>query len=59
MNRIAVTACLAVAFITSVVLGGGAPLLPRRIVNPPLRLRSATPWGTDFVQLHYELTKGQ
>lgn len=43
--------------VTSVTLGGGAPLLPRRIVTPPLRLLSATPWGTDFVQLHYEVPK--
>jgi dihydrofolate reductase len=43
--------------ITSVTLGGGAPLLPRRIATPPLRLLSATPWGDAFVQLHYEVPK--
>ena len=43
--------------ITSVTLGGGAPLLPRRIATPPLRLLSATPWGESFVQLHYAVPK--
>jgi dihydrofolate reductase len=43
--------------ITSVTLGGGAPLLPRRIATPPLRLLSATPWGDAFVQLHYEVPR--
>jgi dihydrofolate reductase len=39
----------------SVFLGGGAPLLPRRITPPRLRLISATPDGEDFVTLRYEL----
>lgn len=39
----------------SVFLGGGAPLLPRRITPPRLRLVSATPDGEDFVTLRYEL----
>ena len=43
--------------VASVTLGGGAPLLPRRIVKPPLRLLSATAWGADFVQLHYEVPR--
>jgi dihydrofolate reductase len=43
--------------ITSVTLGGGAPLLPRRIATPPLRLLSATSWGDAFVQLHYKVPR--
>ena len=39
----------------SVFLGGGAPLLPRRITPPRLRLVSARPDGEDFVSLRYEL----
>jgi dihydrofolate reductase len=45
--------------IASVTLGGGAPLLPRRITTPPLRLVSATPWGDAFVQLRYEVPKAK
>lgn len=41
--------------IASVTLGGGAPLLPRRIVSPPLRLVSARTYGTSFVQLRYQV----
>ncbi len=40
--------------IASLTLGGGAPLLPRR-VDPPLRLLSATTFGQDFVELHYQV----
>ena len=40
----------------SVFLGGGAPLLPRRITPPRLRLVSATAHGEDFATLRYELT---
>ena len=43
--------------IASVTLGGGAPLLPREIVTPPLRLLSAEQWGEDFVQLRYEVRR--
>ena len=39
----------------SVFLGGGAPLLPRRITPPRLRLVSATAHGEDFATLRYEL----
>ena len=42
----------------SVFLGGGAPLLPRRITPPRLRLVSATAHGEDFVTLRYELVGG-
>ena len=43
----------------SVTLGRGAPLLPRRIVTPPLRLVSAERWGDGFAQLRYEVGKGR
>jgi dihydrofolate reductase len=43
--------------IASVTLGGGAPLLPRRITTPPLRLLSATPYGTAFVELRYAVQR--
>jgi dihydrofolate reductase len=39
----------------SVFLGAGAPLLPRRITPPRLRLISARQDGEDFVTLRYEL----
>jgi dihydrofolate reductase len=41
--------------IASVTLGGGAPLLPRRIATPPLRLTSVTRYGESFVELRYEI----
>jgi dihydrofolate reductase len=40
----------------SVTLGNGAPLLPRRIASPPLRLLSARTFGTAFAQLTYEVS---
>lgn len=40
--------------VASVTLGGGAPLLPRRI-DPPLKLLSANIYGHNFVELHYEV----
>lgn len=43
--------------IAPVTLGSGAPLLPRTITTPPLRLRSATPYGDTFVQLRYEVRR--
>ena len=45
--------------IASVTLGGGAPLLPRAIVTPPLRLISARTFGTAFAQLTYEVRKAE
>ena len=45
--------------IASVVLGSGAPLLPRSITTPPLALRSVTQHGTDFVRLHYDVGRVQ
>lgn len=41
--------------LTSVTLGQGAPLLPRRIITPPLKLISAKSRGTAMVQLKYEV----
>lgn len=41
----------------SVTLGAGAPLLPRTIVTPPLRLTSATMLGDAFAQLRYEVRR--
>lgn len=43
--------------IAAVTLGRGKPLLPRAITKPPLRLLSATPLGTAFVELRYEVQK--
>ncbi|OYW08172.1 MAG: deaminase [Acidobacteriia bacterium 12-62-4] len=37
----------------SVTLGQGKPLMPRRVINPPLRLVSAKQMGTGFVELRY------
>lgn len=39
--------------VTSVTLGSGAPLLPRMIASPPLRLLSATTYGEAFAELRY------
>ena len=41
----------------AVTLGAGAPLLPRAIVKPPLKLLSAEAWGAGFAQLKYEVQK--
>ncbi|BAZ09168.1 deaminase-reductase domain-containing protein [Calothrix sp. NIES-4071] len=41
--------------IASVTLGSGAPLLPRAITTPPLKLLSATVHGDSFVSLHYQV----
>lgn len=41
--------------IASVTLGSGAPLLPRTITTPPLKLLSATMYGDSFVELHYQV----
>ena len=39
-----------------VFLGSGAPLLPRRIVWPTLKLLEATQYGSTFVTLRYSVT---
>ncbi|MCB0716975.1 MAG: dihydrofolate reductase [Bacteroidetes bacterium] len=43
--------------VAPVTLGGGAPLLPRRIAGPHLKLISAKSWGEGFVTIHYEVPK--
>jgi dihydrofolate reductase len=43
--------------IASVTLGAGAPLLPRAIVAPPLRLTSVQQYGEGFVQLRYDVRR--
>jgi len=43
----------------AVTLGGGAPLLPRRIVTPPLRLVSVERYAGVFAQVVYEVLKQQ
>jgi dihydrofolate reductase len=43
--------------IASVTLGSGAPLLPRRIVTPPLKLLSAKVYGNAFAELRYEVSR--
>ena len=42
-----------------VFLGAGAPLLPRRIVWPTLKLLGATQYGSTFVTLRYSVTPGR
>jgi dihydrofolate reductase len=42
--------------VAPVTLGTGAPLLPRRITTPPLRLVSATAYGDTFALLRYEVS---
>lgn len=46
-----------VVTLASVTLGSGMPLLPRRIVTPPLRLTSAKQHGEGFVTLKYAVPK--
>jgi dihydrofolate reductase len=46
-----------VVTVTSVTLGDGAPLLPRRIASPPLRLRSVKQHGAGFAELTYEVAR--
>lgn len=43
--------------IGSVTLGTGKPLLPRRLVDPPLRLMSARHLGPGMAELRYEVVK--
>jgi dihydrofolate reductase len=43
--------------VTSVTLGAGAPLLPRSITTPPLRLVSAVAYGAAFAELRYEVPR--
>ncbi len=41
----------------SVTLGGGKPLFPRRVTNPPLQLVSVRKIGPGFAELRYEVPK--
>ncbi len=41
----------------SVTLGGGRPLLPRRIAFPPLTLTAVRQIGTGFAELRYDVPK--
>lgn len=41
----------------SVTLGAGKPLLPRRIVSPPLRLTAARMVGPGFAELRYDVPR--
>jgi dihydrofolate reductase len=41
--------------VSSVTLGSGKPLLPRRITSPPLRLLSVQQFGPGFGELRYEV----
>lgn len=41
----------------SVTLGAGKPLLPRTIISPPLRLKSASAVGAGFAELRYEVPR--
>jgi dihydrofolate reductase len=43
--------------VASVTLGAGMPLLPRRIVDPPLKLTYAQQHGEGFVTLKYDVPK--
>lgn len=43
--------------VTPVTLGAGLPLLPRRIVDPPLRLLSATTFGDVFAEVRYAVPR--
>ena len=43
----------------SVILGAGAPLLPRAITSPPLRLLSAQAYPPGFLQVRYEVPTSQ
>jgi len=43
--------------VAPVFLAAGAPLLPRSITTPPLKLREVKAYGTTFVTLRYEVPK--
>lgn len=44
--------------VAAVTLGSGFPLLPRRIVDPPLELVSARKAGDSFAELIYRVPRG-
>jgi riboflavin biosynthesis pyrimidine reductase len=43
--------------LASVTLGRGMPLLPRRIVSPPLALTDVRQMGSGFAQLRYQVVR--
>lgn len=43
--------------VSSVTLGAGKPLLPRKIISPPLRLTTVAQFGEGFAELRYEVPK--
>ena len=45
--------------VTPVTLGSGAPLLPRAITTPPLRLVSIAALGEAFAELRYQVRHPQ
>ena len=47
-----------ILFVAPVTLGAGAPLLPREIVKPPLRLTACRTHGDTFVELRYAVERG-
>lgn len=46
-----------ILFVAPVTLGAGAPLLPRRVVDPPLRLTGVERHGDTFAELRYEVVR--
>lgn len=46
-----------ILWVAPVTLGGGAPLLPRMVSRPPLKLVSAAPQAGVFVRMHYEVQR--
>jgi dihydrofolate reductase len=48
----------AIVQVSSVTLGKGKPLFPRRVTSPPWTLLSARRIGAGFAELHYRLPKG-
>jgi dihydrofolate reductase len=45
--------------VSSVTLGKGKPLFPRRLTSPPLVLTSVRQVGTGFAELRYQVPKSQ
>jgi len=43
--------------VAPVTLGSGMPLLPRRVVTPPLVLKAVRRMGTAFARLHYMIPR--
>jgi dihydrofolate reductase len=45
--------------ITPVTLGSGAPVLPRRITTPPMRLTAVDRYGEAFVELRFDVQRAR